>query len=114
MATARTHEPVRVGAFLVRGFVVLTAALVLTSLGGAAIYAAPITLPALLAISVFSRERSWRYAAAIVAGLTMFEVAWALAWNLTDREPLAVVVGSLAGIGTGFAFGHARSYRGVD
>lgn len=108
MLASSGHGRGRVGAFLIRGLVIVTAGLLLTSLGGAAIFAAPLTLPVLLAVSVFSRERSWRHPAAIVAGLTALEVAWAGAWTVTEHGLISIAAGLIAGLAVGLAFWHAR------
>jgi hypothetical protein len=64
-----------------RLIVIVCAGLLLTSIAGAAVYAAPITLPLLALIAATSRGAAWRVAAIVVSALTFLEVAWMLAWT---------------------------------
>ena len=95
-------------AFLVRGLIVIVAALLLFSLGGAAIYAAPVTLPLLLVIAARSTERGWRIAAAVVGTFTALELTWSVAWVISENELAAFLIGSVVGLMVGIGFLNAR------
>lgn len=72
----------RASTSLLRAVLLIVAASFLTSIGGLAIYAAPLTLPLLFLVAVTSRATGWRVAAAVVGSLTVLEVGWMLTWVL--------------------------------
>ncbi len=80
-----------------RVLLVVGCAVILTSIGGAAIYASPVTLPLLLLVAMNSPERRWRIAAAVVGGLTALEAVWAVAWQLWPQVG-SFAIGALAGV----------------
>jgi hypothetical protein len=74
---------VRIAGFVARLLLGLVAALLLTSIGGAGIFAAPVTLP-LLWLAAATARPAGRFALNAVAALTAAEVAWAVSY---DRVP---------------------------
>jgi hypothetical protein len=89
---------------LLRLFVIIGASVVLTSLAGVAVYAAPITVPLLALVAATSRGRGWRAAATVVAALTFLEVAWMLIWVLWNSTAGSFVGGVAAALVLTYAF----------
>ncbi|MDQ4098346.1 MAG: hypothetical protein M3144_10830 [Actinomycetota bacterium] len=88
------------------GVVVFVAAgLLLTSIGGLGIIAAPITLP-LMALLVWRRPtRGFRIAGALIGGLTAAELAWALVYIVAGEvRPLIWLVPATAALATAVGF----------
>jgi hypothetical protein len=81
----------------------VVAALLLTSLGGAAILAAPVTLPLLYAGVRAHPTRPFRVAGALVASLTVAEVAWAGFYVLVGEHSPWIAVVPLAAAAVTFA-----------
>jgi hypothetical protein len=79
--------------------VFVAAGFLLASMGGA-ILAAPVTLPLMLVATRRHPTRSFRVSAAIIAGATAAEVAWAVAYVIAGEAGpwiwLAPLVGGLA------------------
>jgi hypothetical protein len=78
------------------------AGLLLTSIGGAAIAAAPLTLPALFALVRMHPTRAFRIVGALLGGLTAAEVVWAAVYVVFGEDGAAIwlvplVAGVLAG-----------------
>lgn len=80
----RTVGPI---ATFFRLVVIVVASLLLTSIAGVAVFAAPFTLPLLYLVAAKSHATGWRVAATIVATLTFLEVAWTATWTIW-RNPL--------------------------
>lgn len=76
----------------------------LTSMGGAGILAAPVTLP-LLWFAGLSTRRLGRAALNVVAALTAAEVAWLVAWAVApDSAVLNVTAPAAAAVAVGLLF----------
>ena len=64
--------------------VFVVAALLLTSIGGAGIVAAPITLPAIYLVVRRHPTTAFKVAGVVIGGLTLLEVAWAVVYLSTS------------------------------
>lgn len=81
-----------------RGILLGAAAFLLLSMGGAVV-AAPVTLPFLVLAVRSSPSARYRLAAAVVAGLTTAEVAWALVYvTVGERSPTIWLLPLLVGV----------------
>jgi hypothetical protein len=84
----------------VAGVVVfVSAALLLTSVGGIGIVVSPITLPLMYALVRMHPTRPFRVAGVVIGGLTALEGGWGLGFVLFGRDTpatLATVVGVAA------------------
>jgi hypothetical protein len=80
---------------IARAVIVVVATFLLTSMGGAAVFGAPITLP-LLWFVVRPGGRGWRMAAAIVAGLTVLETGSITAYVISGDGWHVFVAGLLS------------------
>jgi hypothetical protein len=93
-------DDVTMATSVVRGLVIVVAAVLLTSIGGAGIFASPVTVPALFVLSRSSSQK-FRMAAAIVAALTVAESMWAVAYaKFGESSPLNVALPLLAAVAT--------------
>lgn len=72
-----------------RGVLLAVAGVLLLSYGGA-VFAAPVTLPLIALASRSTSSTRYRVAAAVVAGLTAAELAWALVYVTVGEETPAV------------------------
>lgn len=90
--------------------VIVAAGLLLTSIAGAAVMAAPVTVPLLILIAARSRGTGWRVAGTTVATLTILEASWTLTWALW-KEP-AGSFGLALTVALAFAYVLWRSTRG--
>jgi hypothetical protein len=93
-------------ASLLRMLLIAGAAVLLSSLAGAAVIAAPVTLPLLVLIVLTSYRRVWRVAATTVAALTVLEAAWTITWELW-KHPIGSLAPAAASAAL-FYFGIAR------
>lgn len=75
-------------------------ALLLTSVGGLGIVAAPVTLPLLFLVVKSHPTRSFRTAGAVIGGLTAAELTWGLLYLVGGEVPVA---GWLLPIASGLA-----------
>ena len=96
---------------------IIGAAVLLSSIGGAAIYAAPVTVPLLTyAITRGGLARGWRIVGALVLALTVAECAWAVAYvTAGDSHPAiwlapAVVLVTFAAVGVSLLWRRAGSH----
>src|SRR3954464_7341308 len=65
-----------------RGLLLAGAAFLLLSIGGGAIFGAPLTMPLLYLAARTSRSPSYRMAAGVVAALTAAEAGWAVTYTV--------------------------------
>ena len=80
------------------------ATLLLTSVGGLGIVAAPVTLPLLFLVVRGHPTRGFRVAAAVIGALTAAELAWGVLYVLVGEAPVVVwLVPVLCGAATAFA-----------
>lgn len=80
------------------GIVVFAVAAVLLLSMGGAIVVAPITVPLLFFVSRRHRTAAFRIAGTVLAGLTVAEVVWALAYlQLEESKPWIWLLPTLAG-----------------
>jgi len=82
--------------------VFVVAALLLTSIGGLGIAAAPVTLPAMYLVVRHHRTPSFRAAGAVLGALTAAELAWGVVYAVAGEATPAIwavpaVCGLLAG-----------------
>lgn len=77
--------------------------LLLTSVGGLGIVAAPLTLPLLFLVVRAHPTRAFRITAAIIGGLTAAELGWGIVYVLVGEVPVAIwLVPVLCGAATAF------------
>lgn len=90
----------------------VVASVLLTSIGGLGIVAAPVTLP-LLAVVVRRRPtRGFRIASAVIGGLTAAELAWGLLYVSAGEVPVATwLLPAATGVGAAIAFLRIGSAR---
>lgn len=75
------------------------AAFLLLSMGGAAVVAAPVTIPLMLVLSRRHPTTTFRAAGLVFVGLTAAEVAWALTYlQLQEAQPWIWFVPLLGGV----------------
>ena len=86
----------------------------LSSLGGAAAYAAPVTLPVLFLTAQSSRRIAEALLWAVLAAATAFETGWVLTFlALGETDPWILLLPFLAAIAVGaIVFGGAQASRG--
>ncbi|HMJ75860.1 MAG TPA: hypothetical protein VK507_07800 [Iamia sp.] len=83
---------------LARGVLLGVAIFLLLSMGGAVV-AAPVTLPLLVLAARSTPSNGYRIAAAVVAGLTAAEVAWAVVYvTVGEQSPTIWLLPVLVGI----------------
>lgn len=82
----------------------------LTSMGGAGIYAAPLTLP-LLWLAARGASRAGRIALDTVAALTAAQVAWAFGYELGGAAEWALPLAAGAGVAAAYWFSQGRLAR---
>lgn len=81
------------------------AALLLTSIGGLGIVAAPVTLPLLFLVVRAHPTRAFRTAGALIGGITAAELGWALLYAVGGEVPVAIwLVPILCGVAAAVAF----------
>jgi hypothetical protein len=98
---------------LARVLVLLAAMFLLTSLGGAAVFGAPVTLPLLYVSVRTSPAREYRFAGTLVAVLTSLELGWTSAYVVAgEHSPLIWLMPTRGALGTLYVF-EVRSRRGV-
>lgn len=94
--------------------VFVVAGLLLTSVGGLGIIAAPVTLPLLLLVVRRHPTRGFRVAGAVLGGLTAAELAWGLLYALAGEVPVAIwLFPAVTGLATAYAFLRARVNAGA-
>ena len=117
VAKARRVTSGQIRRFMLKA-AIITAMSLIFSMGGAAIFAAPVTAP--LMIYVISRDelgRRWRIAAALILALTLAECAWAVAYITVGESSPAiwlapvVVLALFATAGTVFLLRRIRVHR---
>jgi hypothetical protein len=87
------------------------AAVLLLSMGGA-IVAAPVTVPLLFVASRRHPTRAFRATGAVVGGLSVAEVAWALTYLLAgEPKPWVWLLPLAAGAVTAYAFSGVHAGR---
>ena len=87
----------------------VVAAVLLTSVGGAGIVAAPVTLPLLFVVVRRHPTPSFRGAGAIFGGLTAAELAWGLVYLAGGEIPVLVwLAPTVLGLLTAVAFGQPQ------
>lgn len=85
--------------------VFLITGVLLTSIGGLGIVAAPVTLPLLFLVVFAHPTRPFRVAGAIIGALTAAELTWGLVYVVGGEIPaLSWVLPTAAGVGTAVAF----------
>jgi hypothetical protein len=97
----------------IAGIAVFTiAALLLTSIGGAGIVAAPVTLPVLFVVVHAHPTRPFRVAGAVIGALTAAEASWAIVYAAVgEAQPWVWLVPLVAGAAVGWCVA-TPSYRG--
>ena len=97
-------------AIRVVGVVLFTvAALLLTSIGGLGIVAAPLTLPLLFLVVRAHPTRAFRTAGALIGALTAAELGWGLVYLVAGEVPVVSwLVPILCGVVTAFVFATLR------
>ncbi len=90
----------------VLGVLVLVAAgVLLTSVGGLGIVAAPVTLPLLAVVVRNHPTRAFRAASAVIGGLTVAELTWGIVYFVAREVPVAIwMLPIAAGMATAFGF----------
>lgn len=86
MTAVRTRGPEKVLYVLL----FVAAAMLLTSIGGLGIVAAPLTLPLMLLAVLRHPSRAFRAAGALIGGLTAAELTWGLVY-IVAGEPRVVI-----------------------
>ncbi|MGH9227042.1 MAG: hypothetical protein ACRD2W_25430 [Acidimicrobiales bacterium] len=82
--------------------VFVVAAVLLTSIGGAGIVAAPVTLPALYLVVRRHPTRAFRTAGGVLGALTAAELAWGAVYIVAGEATAAIwLVPILAGLAAG-------------
>jgi hypothetical protein len=79
----------------------------LTSMGGAGIYAAPVTLP-LLWLATRGASRAGHVALNVVAALTAAEVAWAFGYEIGGAAEWALPVVAAVAVGAAYQVSQRR------
>lgn len=86
------------------GVLFAIAAVLLTSVGGLGIAAAPVILPLLFLSCWATPPEHSRFAGAVIGGLTAAELTWGLVYLLAGEVPLVSWLAPItAGMSTGFA-----------
>ena len=79
----------------------VVAGVLLTSIGGAGIVAAPLTLPLLFLVARRRPTRPFRVAGAVLGGLTAAELSWGLLYlTVGETEPAIWLVPVACGVAT--------------
>ena len=92
----------------------VVAGILLTSVGGLGIVAAPVTLPLLLLVVRSHPSRPFRVASAFVGGLTTAELAWGLLYLLAGEVPVAIwLLPAVSGLATAYGFLRVRIHLGT-
>ncbi len=99
---ARTTRPASEATIRTAGAVLfVVAAVLLTSIGGAGIVAAPLTLPLMFLVVERLATRPFRIVGAVIGGLTAAELAWGLVYLAAgETAVLGWVVPVLGGAAT--------------
>lgn len=79
----------------------------LTSMGGAGIYAAPLTLP-LLWLATRGASRAGHIALNVIAALTAAEVAWAFGYDIGGAAEWALPLAAAIGVGAAYELSQRR------
>lgn len=103
MTAASTSAPEKILYVLL--FVV--AAMLLTSIGGLAIVAAPVTLPLMFLAVLRHPSRAFRTAGALIGGLTAAQLSWGLLY-IGAGDPRVVIWLFPLACGTAAALGFAK------
>ena len=83
----------------------VVAAMLLTSIGGLGIVAAPVTLPLMVLVVLRNPSRSFRVAGVVIGGLTAAELAWGLVYVVAGEPRVVIWMLPLAcGIATALGF----------
>lgn len=89
--------------------VFVVAGILLTSVGGLGIVAAPVTLPLLFLVVRRHPSRPFRVTGAVVGGLTAAELAWGLLYLLAGEVPVAIwLLPTASGLATAYGFLRVR------
>jgi hypothetical protein len=92
----------RVSPVVLKVLLAISTLLLLGSVGGAAVYAAPVTLPALFLAARFSRRTSEGILWAVLAGATALETVWLLSFvTLGEATPWVWLLPVLAAMTVG-------------
>lgn len=88
------------------GVLVLVAAgVLLTSIGGLGIVAAPVTLPLLFLVVRRRPTQAFRIAAAVIGGLTAAELAWGVVYAVVGEVSVAIwLLPIVSGMAAAFGF----------
>lgn len=93
--------------------VLVVAGVLLTSIGGLGIVAAPVTLPLLVLVVRRHPSPAFRIAAGVVGGLTAAELAWGIVYLAAGEVSVAIwLFPTVCGLGA--AFGFLRLGRAVS
>ena len=83
----------------------VAAAVLLTSIGGLGIAAAPVTLPLLALVVAHNPTRAFRVAGAVIGGLTAAELSWGLVYLSAGEVPVVSwLLPAAAAVTTAFGF----------
>ncbi len=93
----------------------VVAAVLLTSIGGLGIAAAPVTLPLLFLAVRAHPTRPFRVAGSVIGGLTAAELSWGMLYLVAGEMPVVSwLVPVAAALATGFAFVTVPGRRAGD